>query len=225
MPEPVEIAGIPNRDRAEAIAETMRNMYPNWTVQIIGNSPPFTVRRTPPSRGSAAPNAVVVGSEREGILGFLDFIAEYESTGNYNAVYGHASNSSNPRLTDMTIDEVLEWQKSRSYTAAGKYQIIRKTLQGLKNNLDLDGSKKYDEAMQDLLATELLNGRGLQSFLDGNLPREDFAESVSKEWAALPRVKPPNPHLSYYDGDGVNAARVDVPTYIAAIDRLMNSQD
>ena len=62
----------------------------------------------------------------------LDFIARYEAPGGYDQVYS-GTPAPRPRpLTRMTVGEVLEWQREIrprvTSTAAGRYQIIYKTL-------------------------------------------------------------------------------------------------
>lgn len=157
---------------------------------------------------------------RQGVQGFLDFIAEFESRGNYNAFYGDAANRDSPCFTDMTINGVLAWQEGRRFSACGKFQIIRATLERLKAELALTGAERFDETMQERLGLHLLNGRGLRGFLAGEVAREDFALEVAREWAALPGVAPPHGAKSVYAGDGVNRALVTVERYLEAIDAL-----
>ena len=250
MVSAVEITGIPTKAKAKEVAATMKAFFPTWTVQIIGTAAPYTVRRTPPagaagaaavpvaagggnaggagggSGGGAAaagPNVGVAGDRRDGAYGFLDFIAKYESVGNYNAFYAHANNTDDPRFTSMTIDRVLGWQKGRKFSACGKYQIIRATLKDLKAQLGLTGAELYDPERQDTLGFTLLQRRGLNEFLAGTMGKEDFALSVAREWAALPGVKPPFGERSVYAGVGANHAMVDSKTYLKAIAALKES--
>ncbi|WP_340110177.1 hypothetical protein [Pikeienuella sp. HZG-20] len=265
-----QIDGVQTKAKAEEIARTMRILYPDWTVEILGAGP-YSVRRTPPASSSApdAPDApppatpipepargAVPGAApaspsappdmgptpapptaspspapaspppriappRRGVDGFLDFIADFESRGNYNARYGDAANLRNPCFTEMTVDEVLEWQRGRKFSACGKYQIIRATLSDLKARLNLTGSERFDEEMQERMGRVLLERRGLAKFLSREMPREDFALSVAREWAALPGVKPPYGSKSVYAGDGVNQAFVTVEKYLAAVDEML----
>ncbi|HET7410702.1 MAG TPA: hypothetical protein VFJ13_10935 [Paracoccaceae bacterium] len=241
MADAVEITGIPTKAKARQVANTMKAFYPGWDVVIIGNSAPYTARRTPrgdnvASRAAVdvdagdttAPSVAVLdttaaGDVRDGAYGFLDFIAQYESLGNYNAYFAHARNVDDPRFTSMTIDEVLAWQQGRKYSACGKYQIIRATLIGLKAQLGLAGTELYDPERQDALAFTLLQRRGLKEFLAGRVSTEDFALSVAREWAALPGVKPPHGERSVYAGDDVNHALVNRATYLAAIAKMKES--
>lgn len=174
----------------------------------------------PPPPSPSTPPSAAPTTTRNGVQGFLDFISVYESRGNYNARYGDAANRTDPAFTSMTIDEVLDWQQGRKFSACGKYQIIRATLLSLKSRLGLSGAERFDEAMQERLGLTLLKGRGLKAFLDGRTPRDLFALSVAREWAALPRVAPPNASKSVYAGDGVNQALVTIDDYVAAIDRM-----
>lgn len=151
----------------------------------------------------------------------LDTIAKGESNGNYNAYFGNSGNSS-LRLTDMTLAEVATWQREyvangSPSNAAGRYQIIEPTLSGLVQNLKINTSLKFDEAMQDMLAIALLERRGAKDFVDGQLSDRDFAANLSQEWAALPRVNGDQPSDSFYAGDGLNKARVSVETILSAI--------
>ena len=67
-------------------------------------------------------------------------------------------------------------------TAAGKYQIIKRTWVGVRDKL---GLPDFSPASQDAAAVELLRQRGAL----GPLQRGDFAGAVAaarKEWASLP---------------------------------------
>ena len=161
----------------------------------------------------------------------LDFIAAHESEGAarrlgisaYDVVWGKIRASDRPRkpLTSMTIGEVLAWQDSidKQYQseAAGRYQIMEDTLRGLWAAAGMRLTDRFDAAGQDRLATELLNRRGLARYLAGALSTEDFANSLAKEWASLPVVSGPKKGSSYYAGDGLNRAGVDVEPFLAAV--------
>ena len=151
----------------------------------------------------------------------LDVVAEGESRGNYNA---HFSNAANQELkfTDMTISDVLEWQKKyveagNPSSAVGRYQIIRPTLLGLVKQLDLNLNDRFDESMQNRLAIALMERRGSIDFAKDELTAESFAHELSKEWAALPKVLGESPENSYYAGDGLNRSLIDSKTSLAAI--------
>lgn len=146
--------------------------------------------------------------------GLLDTIAKGESRGNYNAYFGNTKNHSTD-FTKMKISEVLQWQKkyvkkgSKS-SAVGKYQIIRPTLTKLVDNLGIDKNARFSKPMQDKLAVALLEKRGLKQYINGEIDRKQFANNLSKEWAALPKVIGKNPQKSYYEGDGINKVQISI---------------
>ncbi|CAN5655969.1 hypothetical protein BH23PAT1_BH23PAT1_3090 [soil metagenome] len=147
-------------------------------------------------------------------VGLLDTIAKGESNGNYNAYYGNVRNT-DPEFTAMTVGEVLAWQsdfvkKGSPSSAVGKYQFIRPTLHSLVDELKIDQTARFDENLQDTLAVALLKRRGIDDYAKGNISREKFANNLSKEWAALPKVIGDKPNESYYAGDGQNKERVTV---------------
>ena len=154
----------------------------------------------------------------------LEVIAKAESRGNYNAYFSNAANQ-NIKFTDMTIADVLAWQKrfveeGNASSAVGRYQIIRPTLVGLAKQLNLDQSEKFDEAMQNRLAITLMERRGSVDFIKAELSAENFAHELSKEWAALPKVIGDSPESSYYAGDGLNRSLVDTQSSLAAIHKF-----
>jgi len=153
----------------------------------------------------------------------LDLIGRYESRGDYEVVYGGIPQGQRPeKLTAMTIDQVIAWQKrvvaaGAKSSAAGKYQIIRKTLEASIAALRMSGAKLFDKTTQDQLAMHLLTGRGMQRFLDGQIDTDDMALGLAKEWASLPvphAMKGASRQIkagqSYYAGDGLNKAHATV---------------
>jgi conjugal transfer mating pair stabilization protein TraG len=154
----------------------------------------------------------------------LDMIATAESRGNYNAHFGNADNQT-VRFTDMTINDVLQWQKEfvqagNPSSAVGRYQFIEPTLKGLVSELQLNPNTRFDETTQNKLAIALLERRGSIDFVDGKVSEADFAHNLSKEWAALPKVIGDAPEASYYDGDGFNKSLVDSKTSLAAVEQF-----
>lgn len=154
----------------------------------------------------------------------LSTIAEGESRNNYNAYYGNATNK-DIRFTEMTIQEVMEWQEQyvkngSPSSAVGKYQIIRPTLEGLVIEHRLDPATKYDEATQDKLAIALIERRGVKEYSRGKISREEFAHNLSQEWAALPAAVGDKPAASFYEGDGLNHVQVNIKDIYKGIDAL-----
>jgi len=154
----------------------------------------------------------------------LNTIAKAESKGNYNAYFGNAANST-INFTNMTIAEVLQWQKTfvqegSPSSAVGKYQFINTTLAGLVEQLNLDTNTHFNQATQDKLAIALLERRGAQNYINNELTHQEFAANLAKEWAGLPKVTGENPDKSYYDADGLNKARVDTNEVLTAIKKI-----
>lgn len=151
----------------------------------------------------------------------LHLIGRVESNDNYNAYFGNAGNSE-ITFTDMTIAQVMQWQRDfvaqgHASSAVGRYQIIDSTLAGLVSRHVVDADQKFDEATQDKLAIALLERRGSVAYVKKELTPQEFAANIAKEWAALPRVIGGDPNASYYAGDGLNAARTNVDEVMKAI--------
>jgi hypothetical protein len=154
----------------------------------------------------------------------LNVIAKGESSGNYNAHFSNAANTT-VRFTDMTVGEVLRWQEEyvrqgSVSSAVGRYQIVRPTMLKLVQQLHIDHSVRFDERMQDRMAIALLERRGSLAYADDRLSREQFAANLAQEWAALPKITGPNPQESYYAGDGINESRITVDAVYTALDML-----
>jgi len=155
-----------------------------------------------------------------------DLIGKYESRGDYNIVYGGIPARLRPaKLTDMTVGDVIAWQRAvvnqgAASSAAGKYQIIRKTLE----SLNFPADAKFNEYTQDAMGDALLDRRGFKSFLTGKKSIEDMAIDLAKEWASFPVPKDMRgasrsvkKGQSYYSGDGLNTAHASVDEVYAAL--------
>lgn len=154
----------------------------------------------------------------------LRVIAEAESKGNYNAYFGNASNRA-VRFTDMTIQQVLDWQAAyvangNPSSAVGRYQFLNTTLEGLVDEYNIERTAPFDEAMQDTLASYLLERRGSEAYVNQEITKHDFAASLAKEWASLPMVVGDAPEKSYYESDGLNKALVKPKEVLGAISQV-----
>ena len=156
----------------------------------------------------------------------LDLINEVESkVYGYDSIYGEIPTSLHPvkAITKMTIQEILDWQESIDAVvgseAVGRYQIIEDTLRNTNNNdanspkgtplytrAGLSASDLFTPENQDKLAIALIEGRGLNRYMEGKLSLENFANNLAHEWAGLPLITGPNAGKSAYDGDGLNEA-------------------
>lgn len=151
----------------------------------------------------------------------LQLIAHVESNDNYNAYFGNASNASID-FTKMSIEEVMAWQaehiqQGHFSSAVGRYQVIDTTLAEMVKQLGIDPKQAFDPATQDKIAMALLERRGAEAYVNGEITPGEFAANLAQEWAALPKVLGENPQESYYHSDGVNQARVSVDKMMQAI--------
>lgn len=158
----------------------------------------------------------------------LHVIAKAESNGNYNAYFGNAANNS-IRFTQMSIAEVMQWQanyiaQGSASSAVGRYQIIDSTLAGLVQRLGINTRQKFDEPTQDKLAIALLEKRGVHSYVNKEITKDQFAANLAMEWAALPRIIGGNPSDSYYASDGLNKSRVSIEEIKQAIEPIKPSK-
>lgn len=151
------------------------------------------------------------------VTNILNLVGQAESKNSYTAVYG----GDNPRLTTMTLDDVLALparptgKDGVNSSAVGKYQIIRDTLKGLKADLGLRGDEMFDEDLQDRLGTHLLQRDAkVDDFLAGKITPEQFQFNLSKVWAGIPKDKS---GASYYGNDGVNKATVEPGMVLQAL--------
>ena len=140
----------------------------------------------------------------------LATIRAKESQDNYDIFAGDKA-TANRGLTGRSINDVLRIQGTK---AAGAYQFKPKTLKMLMADLNLTGKEKFTPELQDQLATRLLERRGLNQYLSGEIDMPRFGLNVSKEWASLPVLEATMGHkgrevlpgMSFYHGFGSNKA-------------------
>ena len=120
----------------------------------------------------------------------LDFIARHEGTagqlgGGYNTSLGYgAFTGGEKNLSGMSLDQIdalqtqmLQHPKNKfNSSALGRYQIVRKTLRGLRARLGLSGSALFSPTLQDRLGAVLIRGRGRN------------VNGLRMEWASLKGV-------------------------------------
>lgn len=152
----------------------------------------------------------------------LGLIRGAETSKGYEDFYRGSKLAPSKPVTQMTINEVRDWQRrsvragSKS-SAIGGYQIISKTFNGLVSELGLNGAELFDEAMQDRMGTHLLARRGYNDWVAGKITDQQFGNNLSKEWAGLPMVLGRKAGRSYYDGDGLNASTVTPGNVLEAL--------
>lgn len=153
----------------------------------------------------------------------LDFIRQTEvgrkDRASYDVIFANRQGKLLKPLTAMTIGEVVDaqrkWSKNHGSSAAGGYQFMRNTLQGLSKELHLNGNQVLDPDLQDRLGYHLLKRRGYEEFMSGNMSLSEFGKRLAMEWASFPvLVACRGAHRdlkrgqSYYAGDGLNRALV-----------------
>ncbi len=112
-----------------------------------------------------------------------------ESGGDYNALFGFSNRPkglfSDVKLTDMTLDEALEFSDPEgSYanfvalqndgevsTPMGAYQIVGRTLRDAKEDLGLDGDTKFTKETQDKIAKWILKTQGTDAWVGYKGPK------------------------------------------------------
>jgi len=100
-----------------------------------------------------------------------------ESGGDYNTLFGFSNRKGgkwdNVRLTDMTVDQAIQFsdprgpyaqwvngQIGRAATPMGAYQIVGTTLKAAKKALGLTGNERMDVNTQDMLGKWILDNQG-----------------------------------------------------------------
>lgn len=170
----------------------------------------------------------------------LDYIGRLETGRSdedaYDVIVFFKQDKLPKKLTEYTIDELLAaqvtWAKNWRGSAAGKYQIIRKTLQGLVSQIGIPGTARFTPDLQDRLGFALLTNRGWQAFASGQVSPGAFALQLSKEWASVPvLVDTQGAHRavsrgeSYYAGDGVNKSQAKAAEFEALIRSIAPNAD
>lgn len=153
----------------------------------------------------------------------LDLIGMLEAPGGYDTVYlGVRQNPPRP-ITSMTVGEVLQWQRDTVgagsvSSAAGRYQIIRPTLQSLVDQGVVTPGTQFDAATQDRLGRHLLRETGYRS---GDTSAAS-ANAIARVWAALPRVGGSGEGLSMYEGIAGNHALISAETFMGVLNGTLS---
>lgn len=169
-------------------------------------------QRNAPNESSAETNRLLRSATSPTAIpssGILDLISSGEAikTDPYNSMNqgtpggkisgsGVSSKVIGKNLTDMTVGEILskapnprdnaeERKQKGAVFAAGRYQIIPSTLQGLVNENVVSKDEKFTPEVQDRLAMRLVEKSGAtKSINEGDLEKAQY--QLSKVWASLP---------------------------------------
>lgn len=161
----------------------------------------------------------------------LNYIGGPESKGDYEAISSFQQRKLPKKLTSMTVNEVLSqgvgWIKKYGTlsSAAGKYQIINKTLRNLVGVMGLTGKEKFTPDLQDRMGYQLLRYRGYDQFMADQISIVQFGKNLAQEWASLPVLAGTKNYkgvnikrgVSYYAGDGLNQHGVSANAFEAML--------
>ncbi|MBX9875250.1 MAG: hypothetical protein K2X84_10360 [Beijerinckiaceae bacterium] len=161
----------------------------------------------------------------------LDFIGQTEAPKGYDTVYGNNQDKLDQPLTTMALSAVLaaqpSWTKRFGSSAAGRYQFMKATLDGLVEELKLKPTQKLDANLQDRLGFHLLKRRSYEAFMAGTISRTEFGKRLAQEWASFPvltattgQKRKVERGQSYYAGDGLNKALVKPERVEAVLDQV-----
>lgn len=143
----------------------------------------------------------------------LDLIGALEAPDGYNQVYSGVRVNPPRPITSMTVAEVIAWQRQASKTAvssaAGRYQVIRATLQNMVDKGVVSLGARFNARTQDKIGRHLLRQTGYRS----GETSPAVANRIAGIWAALPQVSGPARGASTYEGIAGNHALVDATSY------------
>lgn len=179
--------------------------------------PPAASLPTSPTAVGPAPASYVPSY----LSPMLSAVRNAESrTRGYNTMVG---SSRDHNLINKNIGEIVKYQEQYKKTnpdltaAAGAYQLIPGTLNEVITRMKLDPEKDiYNQNMQDRIAHNLMQHRGVDAYLKGKMPLEKIRINLAKEWAGLPVAG----GKSYYDDDGKNKANISEKEYLDALRRM-----
>lgn len=151
---------------------------------------------------------------------FLNMLGHAEGPDGYDDIVLAATSQPPQPLSTMTVGEVLDYQQKlrdqgSGSTAAGRYQIIRKTLNEFVDRGDVTLDAKFDRHTQDMLARIMMNRCGFYN------PERDITRlgnCLARAWAALPVLSGDLEGKSYYDGKNGNEAKVSKDDILAVLD-------
>jgi len=130
-----------------------------------------------------------------------------------------------PQILDMTLEQLYQDMRARGRasgsSASGRYQYIRKTLQGVAKSMGLDPkTTKFDKETQDKIAIHhLRTSHGLDKWLAGRMSNEDFLNRLAGTWAGIPNTG----GVSTYAGVLDNKAGMSTGNAIAALDKIQRA--
>lgn len=192
-------------------AETLnRKTWEYYRKELYGEEPLSTLRPeedlvVPPEQGDYGLGDIIDGAYDTANLvndgaeaPILNLISSAEGSTDYNTSLGFGKFLGGERdLTSMSLKDILDTQgeilshpeNDLNSSAVGKYQIVRKTLRGLIDTMGLSLDDKFTPELQDRMALQLLEGRGLSKWRSGELSDQEFLKGLGDEWQSFAKGK------------------------------------
>lgn len=152
---------------------------------------------------------------------FLNLMGNLEGPRGFGTISDFAPALPGRPLTEMTLAEVLDYQREiramgTVSSAVGRYQFIYLTLRDLVETHGISDNLVFDGEVQTYLARFLMHHCG---FYDPATPEGQLANCLAGVWAALPLVSGPERGQSAYAADGVNKAFTAPETVLDVLGR------
>lgn len=207
-----------NNISGDGLTMSATDLHKLSTAKKVANPTPTGSSAPGGELGKLSQDSVTQGKVGE----VLDLIAGPESGGRYDAVY---PGRKRPQILDMTLEQLYQDMRARGRasgsSASGRYQYIRKTLQGVAKSMGLDPkTTKFDKETQDKIAIHhLRTSHGLDKWLAGRMSNEDFLNRLAGTWAGIPNTS----GVSTYAGVLDNKAGMSKGNAIAALDKIQRA--
>ena len=118
--------------------------------------------------------------------GVLQTVFDVESNGDFNRWHDNAQNIPETPLTQMTVSEIMGYQGGENGPAAGAGQIKYNTFQYLLNTGTLKPDEVFSPQVQRKAHFRLLDRRGFNEWVQGELSNDGFIQRLAREYAAVP---------------------------------------
>lgn len=210
----VGATGIGDVGLAYGLLETYGD-DPKTVTEMIRSNPITSLQPTAASQPAPTPAASTVSAPSDPAT-FEEAkpgIFAGESGGDYNALFNFTNREgkefSNVRLTEMTVDQALEFanpsgdyagyvrgQVGRTATPMGAYQVVGTTLRAAKEGLGLTGDEVMTPETQDMIGKWIFDNQGVGAWVGykaGNVPADATQDQMVAAGLADPTVREPAP--------------------------------
>lgn len=200
--------------------------YSGKQIPKTGSEAPSTLYERPPSGPSGGGGgASSVASNTFSIIARGEGGYNSVNRGNAGDTPGGAKSVMGKNLTEMTVNEVVQAQRSGRLFAVGKYQIIPDTMTGFLQKMGISGNAKFDAATQEKFAEYVIRFKRPQvgKYLRGeNNNRDEAVQDLAREFASVGLAYPENGKRrgqSRYAGSAGNNASISPDEVAAALDK------